>query len=115
MLILFYHRSLRELDIPHFHHEVVYEAIVLAMEQRLAEFEKYAQRIIDLLQFLGKVNNNILFIYIIALSFPVLCTSYIKTKYYCWFLRPFYTNLKINQICTLIAAIKGREFSLIVL
>lgn len=46
--------SLRELDIPHFHHEVVYEAIVLAMEQRLSEFEKYAQRIIDLLQFLGK-------------------------------------------------------------
>ena len=48
-------RSLRELDIPHFHHEVVYEAIVLAMEQRVSEFEKYAQRMIDLLQFLGKV------------------------------------------------------------
>lgn len=46
--------SVRELDIPHFHHEVVYEAIVLAMEQRVSEFEKYAQRMIDLLQFLGK-------------------------------------------------------------
>ena len=49
------YRSLRELDIPHFHHEVVYETIVLAMEQRVSEFEKYAQRMIDLLQFLGKV------------------------------------------------------------
>jgi len=46
--------SLRELDIPHFHHEVVYETIVLAMEQRVSEFEKYAQRMIDLLQYLGK-------------------------------------------------------------
>lgn len=46
--------SLRELDIPHYHHEVVYEAIVLCMEQRVTEFEKYAQRSIDLLQFLGK-------------------------------------------------------------
>ena len=50
-------RSLRELDIPHFHHEVVYETIVLAMEQRVSEFEKYAQRMIDLLQYLGKVKK----------------------------------------------------------
>ena len=64
-------RSLRELDIPHFHHEVVYEAIVLAMEQRLSEFEKYAQIIIDLLQFLGKVSDvyNLLVIIIDLLQF----------------------------------------------
>lgn len=49
-------KSLLELDIPHFHHEVVYEAVILAMEQRSTDYEKSAQAMIDLLLFLGESN-----------------------------------------------------------
>lgn len=43
-------RCLRELEVPHFHHELVYEAVVLVLEDGR---EETAKMISDLLQYMA--------------------------------------------------------------